>query len=80
MLLLGALSFLVIAAGFAFGVVAFFATKGERATTKSVAGVFINGLLISFAIFSIFTHPKGATRENHASQPSRKPWFYLSGK
>jgi len=76
MLLLGAVSLPVIAAGFIFGVVAFFAPKGERATGKSVAGICINGLLLSFAIFSIFTHPKVAVRGNNAPQPPPKAWSY----
>lgn len=80
MLLLEPVSFLVIAAGFVFGVVAFFATKGQRATAKSVAGICINGLLLSLAILSIFTRPKVTARENHAPQPTHRPWFYLSGK
>src|SRR5215471_12141887 len=58
MLLLGAVSFLVIAAGFFFAVIAFFAPKGERATRKDVAGLCINGMLLLFAIFLICTRPK----------------------
>ena len=80
MRLLGAVSLAVIAAGFIFGVVAFLATRGQRATAKSVAGICINGLLLSFAIFTIFTRSKVAARENQAPQPPRKAWFYGSGK
>ena len=80
MRLLGVVSLAVIAAGFIFGIVAFFAPRGQRATAKSVAGICINGLLLSFAIFSIFTRSKVAARENQAPQPPRKPWYYLSGR
>jgi hypothetical protein len=73
-------SLLVIAAGFILGVVAFFAPKGERARAKSVAGIFINALLLCFAIFSIFTRPTVAARRETAPQPQRKPWTYMSGK
>ena len=80
LLLLGAGSLLVIASGFIFGVVALFAPKGERATGKSVAGTCINGLVLSLAIFSIFTHPKVAAHGSDAPQPPRKAWSYVSGK
>jgi hypothetical protein len=79
-LLLGAISFLVIAAGFIFSVLAFFAPKGERATRKNVAGLSINGLLLAFVILSICTRPKAAARENNAPQPPRKASIYMSGK
>ena len=79
MLLLGAVSFLVISAGFIFGVVALFALQGEKANGKAVAGICINGLLISFAILSIFTRQKVAASGNNAPQPPRKAWSYLSG-
>lgn len=79
-ILFGVVSFLLIAAGFIFGVVAFFAPIGERATRKSVAGIFINGLLLAFAIFSFFTSPLVAARGNNAPPPPRKPWIYMSGR
>src|SRR5262245_10032261 len=49
MLVLGAGCSLVIAAGFIFAVVAFFAPKSEKTGTKgkAIAGICINGLLIS---------------------------------
>jgi hypothetical protein len=79
--LLEGVSLVLIVVGFFFGVVAFFAPKGERDTGKSVAGICINGLLLlSFAIFSIFTHPKGSARGNNAPQHPRKAWSYPSGK
>jgi hypothetical protein len=80
MLVLGAVSLLVLAGGFIFGVIAFFALKSEKATGKAIAGICINGLLISFAILSTFTCQKIAARENKAPEPPRKAWYYLSGK
>ena len=81
MLLLGAVSLLVIAAGFVFGVIAFFAPEGEGTKAKSVVGIFINGLLLSFAIFSLFTHPTVAAHANNAPPPpAHKPWTYMSGR
>jgi hypothetical protein len=80
MFLLRAVSLPVIAGGFVLAVVAFFAPKGERATRKSVAGICISGLLLSFAVFSIFTHPKVAARANNAPQPPRKASYYFSGR
>jgi hypothetical protein len=80
MLMLGAVALLVIAGGFIFGIVAFFAPKGEKATRKAIAGICINGLLISFAILSIFTRQKVATSANNPPEPPRKHWSYLSGK
>src|SRR5436309_7044513 len=57
MLVLNAVCSLVIAGGFVLGVFAFFAPTGGKTGTmgKAVAGIFINGLLIAFAILSIFT-------------------------
>jgi hypothetical protein len=78
--MLGAVALLVIAGGFIFGIVAFFAPKGEKATRKAIAGICINGLLISFAILSIFTRQKVATSANNPPEPPRKHWSYLSGK
>jgi len=80
MFVLGAVSVLVIAGGFIFGVVSFFAPKGEKGTGKAVAGMCINGLLISFAVLSIFTRQKVAASGNKAPEPPRKAWYYLSGK
>ena len=82
MLVLGAVCSLVIAGGFIFGVVAFFAPKGEKAVTrgKAVAGICINGLLIAFAILSIFTRQKVAASGNHTPDPPRKGRTYISGK
>jgi hypothetical protein len=77
MLVLGAVSLLVFAGGFIFGLVAFFAPKGEKATGKAIAGMCINALLISFTIHSIFTSQKVAAREN--APPPRKKWSYMSG-
>jgi len=80
LLVVGAVSLLLIAAGFAFGVVAFIAPKDERAAGKRVAGIWINGLLLSFAILSILTHPKASARGTNAPQPSRRAWSYPSRK
>ena len=80
LLVLGAVSLLVLAGGFIFGLVAFFATKGEKPTGKALAGICLNALLIPFMILSLFTSQKVAARGNKAPQPPRKPWSYLSGK
>jgi hypothetical protein len=77
MLVLGAVSLLVSAGGFIFGVVAVFAPKGEKAMGK--AGICINALLISFTILSIFKSQKVAARENNTPEPPRKAWSYISG-
>jgi hypothetical protein len=82
MLVLGAVCSLVIAGGFIFGVLAFFAAKGGKPDTmgKAAAGIFINGLLIAVAILSIFTRQKVAASGNNPPDPPRKGWSYLSGK
>ena len=82
MLVLGAVCSLVIAGGFIFGVVAFFAPRGGKTgiTGKAVAGICINGLLLSFAILSIFTRQKVAASGNNTPDPPRKGWSYISGK
>ena len=80
MLGVGAVSLLVIAGGFIFGVVAFFAPKGEKATGKALAGICINALLISFTILSSYTRQKVAASEHKVPEPPRKVWSYLSGK
>jgi RsiW-degrading membrane proteinase PrsW (M82 family) len=79
--LVGAVCSLIAAAGFVFGVVAYFAPKGAAASApwKAIAGICINGLLISFAILSI-TRQKVAASENNTPDPPRKPWSYISGK
>jgi hypothetical protein len=79
MLVLGAVSLLVFAGGFIFGLVAFFVPKGEKAVGTAIAGIFINALLISFTIHSIFTSQKVAARGDNAPEPPRKKWSYLSG-
>jgi hypothetical protein len=82
MLVLGAVCSLVIAGGFILAVIALFAPKGEKTGTmrKAIAGIFINGLLIAFAILSIFTRQKVAASENKTPNPPRKGWSYISGK
>ena len=80
MLVFGAVSLLVIAGGFIFGVIAFFAAKDKKATGKALAGICINALLIPFMILSISTRQKVAARESKAQEPPRKPWSYMSGK
>ncbi len=82
MLVLGAVSSLVVTGGFILGVVAFFAPKGQKAATmgQAIAGVFINGLLISFVILNLFTRQKVAASGNNTPNPSRKPSSFLSGK
>jgi len=82
MLVLGAVCSLVIAGGFILAVVAFFAPKGEKSgtTAKAIAGICINGLLISLAILSIFTRQKVAASGNHTPDPPRKGRTYISGK
>jgi len=82
MLVLGVVCSLVIAGGFIFGVVAFFAPKGEKTGTmrKAIVGICINGLLISFAILSTFTRQKVAASENKTPDPPRKGRTYISGK
>jgi RsiW-degrading membrane proteinase PrsW (M82 family) len=79
--LVGAVCSLIAAAGFVFGVVAYFAPKGAATSApwKAIAGICINGLLISFAILSI-TRQKVAASENNTPDPPRKPWSYISGK
>ena len=82
MLVLGVVGSLVIAGGFIFGVVAFFAPKGEKTGTmgKAIAGMCINGLLIAFAILSIFTRQQVAASGKNTPDPPRKGWSYISGK
>jgi hypothetical protein len=82
MLVLGTVSALVITGGFILGVVAFFARKGEQTGTlgKAIAGIFINGLLISFAILSISTRQKVPARSENTPHPPRKGSSYISGK
>ena len=82
MLVLGAVCSLVIAGGFVLGVFAFFAPTGGKTgiTGKAVAGICINGLLLSFAILSIFTRQKAAARGDNTPDPPRKGWSYISGK
>ncbi len=80
MLVLEAVSLLVIAGGFIFGVVAFFAPKGEGATRKAILGMCINWLLLLFAILNIFTSQKVAASGNNAPEPPHKKWSYLSGR
>jgi hypothetical protein len=80
MLVFGAVSLLVIAGGFIFGVVAFFAAKSQKATGKALAGICVNALLIPFMILSISARQKVAARESKPQEPPRKPWSYMSGK
>jgi len=82
MLVVGAVCTLVVAAGFVFGVVAFFAPKAQEAGTmgKAIAGIFINGLLISLAILNIFTHQKVAATGSDTPEPPRRGSSYISGK
>ena len=80
MLAVGVVSLLVIAGGFTFGVVAFFAPKGEKATGKAIAGICLNALLIAFTILSIVTRQTVAARESKAQEPPRKAWSYQSGR
>jgi hypothetical protein len=47
---------------------------------KAIAGICINGLLISFAILSIFALQKVAANESKTRQPPAKGWSYLTGK
>ena len=76
---IGTVCSLVIVSGFIFGVVAFFALKGEKAgKEKAIAGIFINGLLISFVILSIFMRQNVAARESKTAPP-RKGWSFISG-
>jgi hypothetical protein len=78
--LIGTLCSLVIVAGFIFGIVAFFALKGEKeGKERAIAGIFINGLLISFVLLSIFMRHKVAARESETSKPPRKGWSFISG-
>jgi hypothetical protein len=81
-LVLGTVCSLFIVGGLILGVLGFFARKGEEQGTrgKAIAGICINGLLISFAILSIFTHQKVAARGNNTPDPPRKGWSYISGK
>jgi len=81
-LVLGAVCSLFIVGGFMLGVVAIFAPKEEKNGTrrKAVAGICINGLLIAFAILSIFTRQKVAASGNNTGAPPRKGSSYISGK
>jgi hypothetical protein len=80
MLLFGAVSLLVLAGGFIFGAVAFFAANDKKATGKALAGICINALLIPFMILSISGRQQVAARESKPQEPARKPWSYMSGK
>jgi len=81
MLVLGSVCSLFIAGGLILGVMAFFAPKGEETGTrgKAIAGIFINGLLISFAILTIFTR-QNVEASGNTPNASRKGWFYTSGR
>ena len=90
MLVAGIVCLLVAAVGLMFGVVAFFAPKGqegekrgkeEEAATmaKAIAGIFLNGLLITFAIFGT-TRQNVAASENPTPDTPRKGSSYLSGR
>ena len=80
MLMLGAVCSLFAAGGLILGVVAFFAPKSEKTEARAIAGICINGLLVSFAILSIFTRQNVAANENNTPAPPRKGWSYISGK
>ena len=80
MLVLGTVCLLFITAGFIFGLIAFFGSKSEKAGIKAVAGIFINGLLISFVVLSLFALQKAAASANDTQTPPRKAWYYISGK
>jgi len=82
MIVIGAVCSLVIAVGFIFGVVVFFAPKGEKSGTMmtAIAGICINGLLISLAIPGILTHQKVAATGNNTPDPPRAGWSYISGR
>ena len=70
----------IIAGGFIFGVIALYAPKGEKTGKgKAIAGLFINGLLISFLILSIVTRQKVAASENNTPDPPRKGSIFISG-
>ena len=81
MLVLGAVCSLFIVAGFILGVLALFAPKDKEAGTrrKAIWGICINGLIIAFAILSLFSRQKVAASENKTAAP-RKSWSYISGK
>ncbi len=76
MIVLGAVCSLLIAGGFIFGVVAFFAPKGEKTGTMrtAIAGICINGLLISLAILGILTQQKAVATGNNTPNPPRTGW------
>ena len=80
-LVIGIVCSLFIVAGFILGVMAFFAPKeaGDGTLGKAIAGICINGLLISFAVLSFFTYQKVAASENTAPDP-HKSWSYISGR
>lgn len=82
MLLLGTFCSLFIVAGFISGVVAFFAPKGagKGIVGKAIVGIFVNGVLISFAILGIFARQKVAASESNTAEPPRKAWSIISGK
>ena len=82
MLVLGAVCCLFIVGGFLLGIIAFFAPKSEDTGTrrKAIAGICINGLIIAFAILSIFAHQKVAASQDNPAGPSRKSSSYISGK
>jgi hypothetical protein len=82
MRMLGTVCSLLIVGGFIFGVVAVFAPKGAKSGTKgkAITGIFINGLLISFAIFGILTRQKVAASGNNPPEPHRKGSIFIFGK
>jgi hypothetical protein len=77
---LGAVSLLIIGGGLIFGVFAFFSPTAEGTTRKALAGVCINGLVILFAILSLFTRQKVAAKENKPPEPPHRARIYMSGR
>jgi len=82
MLMRGTFCSLLSVGGFIFGVVAVFAPKSEKTATrgKAIAGILINGLLISFAVFGILTRQRVAASGNNSPEPHRKGSIFISGK
>ena len=82
MLALETVCSLFFAVGLILAAIAFFAPKGAETGSmgQAIAGICINGLLISITILSIFTRQKVAASENNTPDPPRKTWSYISGK
>jgi hypothetical protein len=77
MLALGAICSFFIIGGFILGIIALFASKGDGARQKAIWGICINGLIITFAIVSLFSHQRVAAKENKGPNASRT---YISGE